>query len=416
MRELSVSIEIKGKQISVGTINGNNETDAIFSYAKEYIENGYPSISISLPIDADNFTPVQTKNFFEGLLPEGFTRRTVAGWLHVDENDYLSILAGLGCECIGAIKIVEGDTTYKKGYYEKLTLEQVKALASEGATKSAEIVTKSHLSLTGASGKVGLMYDGKDWYHPFLDAASTYIVKQSHVRYDSIVLNEQLALMTARELGLDVTDSMIINLGDGKDADVLLASKRYDRLNKNDKILRLHQEDFAQAMGISSANKYEKENEHYLKGMFETIRKHCVNPLEDGIKLWKMTVFDFLIGNTDNHIKNRSLLYSPSLDYISLAPIYDIVSTCIYPESTRNMAYKIGTKISLEDIDRNSFREAANECGIGERFALKIFDDMVNGFEKALNTASDKLADEGFKTVVEIKRRVLDNCGYSGII
>jgi serine/threonine-protein kinase HipA len=80
------------------------------------------------------------------------------------------------------------------------------------------------------------------------------------------------------------------------------------------------------------------------------------------------------------------------------------------------MAYKIGTKISLEDIDRNSFREAANECGIGERFALKIFDDMVNGFEKALNTASDKLADEGFKTVVEIKRRVLDNCGYSGII
>jgi serine/threonine-protein kinase HipA len=415
MRELTVSIEIKGKQIPVGAIRGNDETDAIFSYAKEYIENGYPSISISLPINEENFTPIQTKNFFEGLLAEGFTRRTVAGWLHVDENDYLSILAGLGCECIGAVKIVEGDTNYKKGYYEKLTLEQVRALASEGATKSAEIVTKSHLSLTGASGKVGLMYDGKDWYHPFFDAPSTYIVKQSHVRYDSIVLNEQLALMTARELGLDVTDSMIINLGDGKDADVLLASKRYDRLNEKDKILRLHQEDFAQAMGIASANKYEKENEHYLKGMFDIIRKNCANPLEDVTKLWKMTVFDFLIGNTDNHIKNRSLLYSSNLGAISIAPIYDVVSTCIYPESTRNMAYKIGTKFSLDEIDRTSFREAANECGLGERFAIKIFDDMANRFEKALDTASNKLAEEGFENVVEIKRRVLDNCGYSGL-
>jgi serine/threonine-protein kinase HipA len=91
MRELTVSIEIKGKQIPVGAIRGNDETDAIFSYAKEYIENGYPSISISLPINEENFTPIQTKNFFEGLLAEGFTRRTVAGWLHVDENDYLSI-------------------------------------------------------------------------------------------------------------------------------------------------------------------------------------------------------------------------------------------------------------------------------------------------------------------------------------
>jgi hypothetical protein len=38
------------------------------------------------------------------------------------------------------------------------------------------------------------------------------------------------------------------------------------------------------------------------------------------------------------------------------------------------MAYKIGTKFSLDEIDRTSFREVANECGLGERFAIKIFD------------------------------------------
>jgi hypothetical protein len=40
---------------------------------------------------------------------------------------------------------------------------------------------------------------------------------------------------------------------------------------------------------------------------------------------------------------------------------------------------------------------------------------MANRFEKALDAASNKLAEEGFENVVEIKRRVLDNCGYSGL-
>ena len=62
----------------------------------------------------------------------------------------------------------------------------MKALAAEGAQKSAEIVTRSHLSLTGASGKVGLYYDtaGNQWYLPQGTAPSTHIVKQSHVRLE----------------------------------------------------------------------------------------------------------------------------------------------------------------------------------------------------------------------------------------
>ena len=89
--------------------------------------------------------------------------------------------------------------------YEQLSLEQVRALAQEGATKSAELVTKSHLSLTGASGKVGLYYNQLDrqWYLPIGSAPSTHIVKQSHVRLDSIVTNEQLAILTAKKVGME---------------------------------------------------------------------------------------------------------------------------------------------------------------------------------------------------------------------
>ena len=105
-------------------------------------------------------------------------------WMHMDENDYVSILAGLGRECLGAIKIVEESDEAIHPEYRELSAEEVYALASEGATESAELVTKSHLSLTGASGKVGLYYDEKEkkWYLPIGEAPSTHIVKQSHVR------------------------------------------------------------------------------------------------------------------------------------------------------------------------------------------------------------------------------------------
>jgi len=211
----------------------------------------------------EEFSIQQTKNFFEGLLPEGFSRRAVANWAKVDENDYLSILAELGRECLGAIMVVEGEKSTSQ-HYEKLGIKQVKELAAEGATRSTRILMETHLSLTGASGKVGLYYDKDhdEWYLPKGNAPSTYIVKQSHVRLEQIVLNEQLCMLTAKLLGIDVPDSFIINLGKGKDEEVLFATQRYDRkLSDRETIdglrtpLRLHQEDFSQALGIGSSQK-----------------------------------------------------------------------------------------------------------------------------------------------------------------
>ena len=90
----------------------------------------------------------------------------MAEWMHIDENDYVSILAGLGRECLGAIKIVDESDSIIEPEYRELSAAEVYELASEGATESAELVTRAHLSLTGASGKVGLYFDEKEkkWY------------------------------------------------------------------------------------------------------------------------------------------------------------------------------------------------------------------------------------------------------------
>lgn len=103
----------------------------------------------------------------------------------------------MGSECLGAIKILFEETGADKAGYKQLTQEEVKTLAQEGATESAQLVTEAHLSLTGASGKAGLYYDEKQkqWYLPIGTAPSTHIVKQSHIRLKKIVANEQLCLI-----------------------------------------------------------------------------------------------------------------------------------------------------------------------------------------------------------------------------
>lgn len=310
MRRLSVFIEINGESIYVGEIVGNNSNDACFTYADAYLEKSeHHAISIGLPLEEKTFDAQRTRIFFEGLLPEGFTRRCVAEWMHMDENDYVSILAGLGRECLGAIKIVDESDEAINPEYRELSAEEVYALASEGATESAELVTKSHLSLTGASGKVGLYLDEK--------------------------------------------------------------------------------EDFAQALGIAASYKYEKNNEGYLKKLFDVIRSHSADPITDLLKLWDICVFNYLIGNTDNHIKNLSLLYSEDLKSVRLAPAYDIVSTIIYKSSTEKMALRIVGICNINEITRTSFEKAASQVGIGSKMAMKRFDAMVKGLWRC-NQSSER--------------------------
>ena len=93
MNNYSVYMEIMGTPQMVGSIYGNGISDAVFQYSREYInsENSFP-ISVSLPISDKPFTQKETKSFFEGLLPEGFSRKSVASWIKTDEEDYLSIL------------------------------------------------------------------------------------------------------------------------------------------------------------------------------------------------------------------------------------------------------------------------------------------------------------------------------------
>lgn len=411
----------------VGTITGGSEYDAQFTYSEDYLDSkSARPISLSLPLREEPYGPEQTANFFEGLLPEGFLRRKVAENNRADSNDYFALLEMLGAECLGAIRISGDNVVLAEPAYKKLSDQKLAELAAEGATVSADLVVESHLSLTGATGKVGVYRDaGGKWYLPFGSAPSTHILKQSHIRYDHIVQNELLALRTAAALGIEIPKSEIIRHDKGRtirgavrnpeDSTILLATERYDRdignaqmlVNELPCPLRLHQEDFAQALGISAADKYERADGDHMKRMFDILRRYSASPVQDQIKLWDIIVLHHLIGNTDGHIKNFSLLYDADLKSVRLAPAYDIVSTIVYDTHSQDMAFSIGGEIEWSRIDREAFERAADNIGLSRNLFMKRYDDMAARFRPALIQAADEMQHEGFGEVQQIAGRIL---------
>ena len=412
-RKLDVAIEVNGRMREVGSITGENEYTASFSYSEDYLaSNDARAISIALPLRSEPYGPLETGTFFEGLLPEGFLRRTISDNNRADSNDYMTLLEMLGCECLGAIQIRGSRFVAIEPGYRELSGRELRDLAAEGATASADLVVEAHLSLTGASGKVGV-YKGPDgkWYLPVGSAPSTHILKQSHIRYDYIVQNEQLAMRTAELLGIDVPRTVIVDTGGEGDGDRLLfASERYDRTTEGsaDEISglpvprRLHQEDFGQALGIPAADKYERTGGAYMKRMFDLLAARSKTPVEDQMKLWDIIVFHWLIGNTDGHIKNFSLLYDSNLRSLRLAPAYDIISTVVYDNHSTQMAFSIGGESDWGRIDRECFERAAAGTGLNKKIMLGRFDDLSSRFDGALKQACSELSDAGYSEVTAI--------------
>ncbi len=415
--KLNVWIEIEGKNIHAGRLIGENTADTTFVYENSYLQHPkVRAISVSLPLQASPFSPERTRIFFDGLLPEGYTRRCVAAEMRVAEDDYISILKNLGKECLGAIQILDdNDDETPSISYSEMTEDQMYLFAKEGAMESASLVTKSHLSLTGASGKTGLYYDEKNnkWFLPTGSAPSTHIVKQSHVRLDQIVTNEQLCLLTAKQLGIAVPDSFIIRFADNEDDNVLFATKRYDRkqgFREFDGLnipYRLHQEDFSQALGIPAERKYEKGDENYFAQMMGLLRRYAANPMQAQRALWQIAVYNYLIGNTDNHIKNISLLYSEDLSSMGLSPAYDIICTLIYESSTDEMALAINGKTSIYDISREDFEMEAQKSGLGIALFMREFDRLDYLLEECLEKSAEELYNLGFENAADMKDRIL---------
>ena len=259
---------------------------------------------------------------------------------------------------------------------------------------------KLRLSLAGAQEILALAnLDGK-WYLPLNGAPSTYILKPTRSGpLSSLAQNEYTCMKLAKNFGLSVTEVDLLNIA-GKDVFVV---ERYDRVRKNDYIQRLHQEDFCQALGIMNTSKYQNDGGPGIADIFTSIKKNCTVPAVETQKFLRYVIFNYLIGNCDSHGKNYSLLYN--IRRVELAPLYDAVSTIIYPGLTEKLSMKIGSHYEIQKVTKDDFSLLAENLDIKSSVISKIFAE----FESKLSNAFDTL-----KTEEKVSTNILDSI-YSGV-
>ena len=357
----------------VGHLIQNDGGQMVFDYAKSWLQrpDAMP-LSHSLPLRQKRFTRKECRGYFAGVLPEESKREIIARNLGISERNDYAMLERIGGECAGAVTFVPaGDTLpTPDDHYRALSELELAGILRELPRRPLLAGEAGiRLSLAGAQDKIAVRIVGEAISLPLGGAPSTHILKPAVDRFAGVVFNEAYCMRLAAAVGLPTATAEIRRV---EDVEYLLV-ERYDRTHSQGPegvtLERLHQEDFCQALGIVSENKYQKEGGPSLKQCFALLREVSSAPVLDLARLLDAVIFNFLVGNNDAHGKNFSLLYrgadSASLD-TRLAPLYDLVSTRYYPELTRELAMKIGGEYSSDRVSMANFEQLAEDAGLAK--------------------------------------------------
>lgn len=391
-RELEVYFE----QRPVGTLVQDDSGQLRFTYHETWLADpASVPISQSLPLRSEPFNHRETRPFFAGLLPEAEKRELVARALGVSDRNDFALLDRIGGECAGAITLLHSGETpppvSKEADYRLLDdgeLRRILDVLPDRPLLAGEEGVR--LSLAGAQDKLPvLVVDGRIAL-PLHGAPSTHILKPPIRRFEDTVFNEGFCLALAKAIGLDVAAAEIRAVGDRP----FLLVARYDRARGRDgAVRRLHQEDFCQALGIVPELKYQSEGGPNLRQCFELVRNAAARPVVDLVRLLDAVLFNLLIGNRDAHGKNFSLLLTD--EGLQLAPLYDVVSTDVYPGLSPRLAMKIGGKDETSAIYPRHWERFAKEAGLAFPQVRRRLLDLARALPRAARDVQRRFAAEG---------------------
>lgn len=213
----------------------------------------------------------------------------------------------------------------KRGLYllsPKLkNLSQLDLSADEQRQEAIDRVGK--MSIQGVQKKLSANLKIKDEHFDIVDKNGHYILKPQSDIYQELPENEAITMTLAKTIGLEVP---VHGLVYSKDNSMTYFIKRFDRVGHNKKLAL---EDFAQLSGEDRHTKYKSSMEKVIA----IIEQFTTFPKIELVKLFKLTLFNFLVGNEDMHLKNFSLITRGQK--ISISPVYDLLNSTIAQKNTK---------------------------------------------------------------------------------
>lgn len=401
----------------VGRIAGSRASGFLFAYDSGYMDrpDAIP-LSMSLPLGQKAFPESAFRPYFEGLLAEGEPRRRLCAEAGVREDDWLSLLAYCGRDCIGDVVAWDAaqdgappSKAIKASFTPVLPSELRAILGSSSGIAGSN--SASRLSLAGTQDKLGLAHapgapwqDG--WLRPQGLAPSTHILKSSELR--DLPELEFICMRAASSCGIRCAETHLVSLGRA-----VTVISRFDRRVATDggrivEVERIHQEDLAQALGVSPASKYAEIPGGTIGAVARVLREQSINPLGSLAQLARVLLFNYLVGNCDAHLKNYSLSYEGGAAPV-LTPAYDLVSTTYFERFSRDMAMALGRHRDIDEVDTEDFELLAADMGLGRAFVRRAASELVAAVPDALAGAAS--SPEAFESTPYIADDLIDEMG-----
>lgn len=358
--------------------------------------NAYP-LSLSMPLAAAEHGHRPVEAYLWGLLPD--SDAVLERWakrFQVSARNPFALLGHVGEDCAGAVQFVRPDrldAVLGQGpaeiewLDEKDIAERLRMLRADRAAWRIPRDT-GQFSLAGTQPKTALLYENGRWGVPSGRTPTTHILKPPTGEFDGHAENEHVCMRLASALGLIAARSEVTWFEDQP----AIVIERYDRERTETGIPRAHQEDVCQALAILPTRKYENDGGPGVRAIVGLLRIFSGRPAEDVQRFVDAILFNWLIGGTDAHAKNYSMLIGAD-GRARLAPLYDVASILPYGFDPRRvrLAMKIGGEYRLRDTGPRQWQKLARDL----RLDAEVLFARIRDLSRAL---PDSVADIRRKT------------------
>lgn len=380
-----------------------------FAYDTDWLawEFAFP-ISRQLPLMGGAQSGAHVNAVFENLLPDNTDlRHRIAERTEARSGRPHDLLAAIGRDCIGAMQFLPrgadpGDPFRIEGapQSEADIAATIRDLANSPLGLRADDTFR--ISLAGAQEKTAFLWHEGAWLKPTGLTPTTHIFKRrmgviSHgIDMTDSVENEWLCLKLAAAMGLPVNKARVERFED----QTVLVVTRFDRTpREKGGILRLPQEDFLQALGFESGQKYQ---EHGGPGMQDGLRllEGSRERAADLLLFLKAQIVNWILAAIDGHAKNYSLFLGPG--GFAMTPLYDILSaapameTAAFRHKELRLALSVGRRrhYRLDQIQPRHFEETADLAKVPPEIRRKAFTDLAEMGLRAIDAVADTLPEE----------------------
>lgn len=375
---MKMDVWIEAYGMPIGHLTRDEDKSLRFAYAKDVGKE--QRLSLSLPIGLEPFEDADCRGYFANLLFEGPQLDKVLDSYKLDRGDIGALLWHLGADCPGAVSVTPERTGPGKtpGHfpddYELLDDARLYEIAlSLHLHRRLPDAEHNPSPVAGVQGKIAVVAHEGQIFLPKSGskAPTTHILKVSPVSDSDITRHEVALLSIAEACEIQIAPCQAMEFAtQGRRIHAIL-STRFDRrieiAGGEGLITRIHSEDFCQALGLPPSLKYERDSlnpEHrFCAAAVAQIGAQASVPSIFQRDFLEHSLFNLLVGNSDNHGKNGSILHQKG--GTALAPLYDVVPVFMDRRVTHQLAFRHGQADFAEDFTNEALRQLLIDLGFG---------------------------------------------------